>query len=101
MGKFMYTFIVLMGLSTIVAFADDKVVEDAEWAQTLTYSSVGATRLPENVQETIALSFPCFVVNSVEQTCVNGDKNIYRIILSDPENFEMVLYITDSGQVLC
>ena len=100
MEKFVYTLIMVMGLSTTVAFADDKVVEDIDWALSLTYTPVGVDKLPKNVQEMLALGFPCFVVNSVEQTEVKGHKVVYKVVLSDPENFETVLYITEKGQVL-
>lgn len=100
MEKFVYTLIMVMGLSTTVAFADDKVVEDIDWAVTLTYTPVGVDRLPENVQEILALGFPCFVVNSVELTQVKGHKTVYRVVLSDPENVETTLYVTENGQVL-
>lgn len=100
MEKIMYTLIMVMGLNTTIAFADDKVVEDIDWALTLNYIPVEVDRLPKNVQEILALGFPCFVVNSVELTQVKSHKTVYKVVLLDPENFETVLYITDKGQIL-
>ncbi len=100
MEKFVYTLIMVMGLSTTVAFADDKVTEDIDWALTQTYIPVGLDTLPENVEEVLALGFPCFVVNSVELTHTKGHKAVYKVVLSDPENFETTLYITEKGELL-
>ena len=100
MGKFVYTLVMMLGLSTTIAFADDKVVEDIDWAVTLKYSPVGLDRLPKNIQEILALGFPCFIVNSVEVTQVKGHQTVYKVVLSDPENFETTLYITSKGEIL-
>ena len=100
MEKIVYTLIMMIGLSTTVAFADDKVVEDIDWAASLTYTPVSLDRLPKNVQEVLALGLPCFVVTSVEHTQVKGHNTVYKVVLSDPENFETTLYITDKGQLL-
>lgn len=100
MGKLLYTLVVIMGLSTTVALADDKVNENADWAQTLHYAPADLDRLPAPVQEVLALGFPCMVVNSVDFKLVNEDHIVYKIVLSDPENMEMTLFITDKGDIL-
>lgn len=100
MEKYIYALIMVMGLSTTVALADDKVIEDADWALTLTYTPAATDGLPRNVQEVLALGFPCFVVNSVEVKMINKNKAIYKIVLSDPENFETTIFVTDKGVVL-
>ena len=100
MGKLIYTFIMVMGFSTTVAMADDKVVENIDWAQTLTYAPVELDRLPASVQEVLALGFPCLIVNSVECKWFNEQNVIYKVVLSDPENMETTLFITESGEIL-
>ena len=100
MEKFVYALIMVMGLSTTVAFADDKVVEGVDWAVSQTYVPVEVDRLPKDVQQVLALGFPCFVVKSVELTQLKGRPAIYKIVLSDPENFDTALYITEKGDIL-
>ena len=100
MEKFIYTLIMIMGLSTTVALADDKVVETVDAVPvTLNYMPVELENLPANIQEVLALSFPCSVVTSVEVKLV-AETVIYKVILSDPENMETVVYITDKGKIL-
>lgn len=100
MKKYIYTLIMALGLNTTIAFAEDKVVEDIDWALSLNYQSVGLESLPANVQKVLALGFPCFVVTSAEWTQSKGHKAVYKVTLSDPENFETVIYITNKGEIL-
>ena len=100
MKKYIYTLIMVLSLSTTFAFADDKIVENSDWAETLTYTPTSPDRLPDNVQDILALGFPCFVVNSVECKLINNNKAIYKVVFSDPENMELTIYITNTGVIL-
>lgn len=90
----------MVGLSTVVTLADDKVDIDLDKVVTLTYTPAEYDRLPQQVKEVLALGFPCFVVNSIEAKQLNQHKTIYKVVLSDPENFETVVYITNKGEIL-
>ena len=97
MEKFIYTLIMLTGLSTTVAFAEDKLVDTNKPSQVLTYRPIAFDSLPANVQEVLALSYPCSVVNSVESITIEKIQ-VYRVVLSDPENMETIVCITERGE---
>lgn len=98
MKKFVFAFALIMGLNTIVSFADDKVTTTEVSESELQYIPVGFNDLPRNVRDKLALNYPWYVVNSVSVCMTKQKKSIYKVVLLDPENFEYSVYLNDKGE---
>ena len=100
MKKFVFAFALILGLNTMVSFAEDKVTTTTVSEIDLQYIPVDVNSLPERIQEKLALNYPWFVVNSASVHTTSQKKQIYKVVLLDPENMEYCVYLKENGEIL-
>lgn len=100
MKKFVFAFALIMGLNTLVSFAEDKVTTATVSEVELHYIPVDVNTLPKLIQDKLAMNYPWFVVNSASVCITTQKKHIYKVTLLDPENMEYCIFLSENGEEL-